>query len=115
MADGRFRVNSRGADGLAYLQEHANLTLVFTNLANGKSVTLVQSTMGNDIRATDNGDGALTYPTLHAGKVMDGDDGKAIARDTGQFRFELLLDDAGTPQTPPTKGSSISSSSRRPA
>jgi hypothetical protein len=100
VADLRFRLNSRGADRLPYLNEHRTETLVFTNLATGEFVTIRNRENGNDIHATDT-DGTLTYVTGHTGtSVMYNMDGKAIARDTGLSRLKELFDDAGTPTDP---------------
>jgi hypothetical protein len=100
VADGRFRLNSRGADRLPYLNEHSTQTLVFTNLATGEFVTIKNRENGNDARATDE-DGTLTYVVVHTGtSVMYNMDGKAIARDTGQTRLKELFDDGGTPTDP---------------
>ena len=51
---------------------------------------------------TDNGDGTLTILGLNAAKmsVVYGPDGKAIARGPGQIRFEVLIDNGGTPSDP---------------
>jgi hypothetical protein len=54
-----------------------------------------------DLRVTDNGDGTQTILILATGNaVLYGDDGKAIARNPGQIRFEILVDDGGTPTDP---------------
>jgi hypothetical protein len=90
-----------GPDGLVYFLEHANETDVITNLANGKSVTNVVNVLQKDMRVTDNGDGTLTILVLATGNaVLYGEDGKAIARDPGQIRLEILIDDGGTPTDP---------------
>ena len=48
--------------------------------------------------ATDNGDGSSTVLFMATGNsVTYGPDGKAIARNPGQIRFELLIDHNGTP------------------
>jgi hypothetical protein len=74
---------------------------VLTNLANGKSVTAVVNVFEKDKRVTDNGDGTLTVLIVATGNaVLYGADGKAIARNPGQIRFELLFDDGGTPDDP---------------
>ena len=53
------------------------------------------------MRVTENGDGTLTILVLATGNaVLYGPDGKAIARNPGQTRFEILLDDGGTPNDP---------------
>jgi hypothetical protein len=90
-----------GPDGLVYFLEHATETDVFTNLANDKSVTGVLNVIQKDMRVTDNGDGTLTILVLATGNaVLYGEDGEAIARDPGQIRFEILIDDGGTPTDP---------------
>jgi hypothetical protein len=50
---------------------------------------------------TDNGDGTLTILLLSTGNaVLYGEDGKVIARDPGQIRVEILIDNGGTPTDP---------------
>ena len=50
---------------------------------------------------TENDDGTLTILVLATGNaVLYGPDGKAIARNPGQTRFEILVDDGGTPNDP---------------
>ena len=67
----------------------------------GKTVTLVNRANGKDLKLTDNGDGTLTAVTFGTGNtVLYGPDGKAIARNPGQSRFELLIDQRGTPTDP---------------
>jgi hypothetical protein len=57
--------------------------------------------MEKDLRITDNGDGTLTILVLATGNsVVYGANGKAIARNPGQIRFELLIDHGGTPTDP---------------
>ena len=54
-----------------------------------------------DQRVTDNGDGTLTILVLATGNsTLYGPDGKAIARNPGQIRFEFLVDHGGTPTDP---------------
>jgi hypothetical protein len=87
-----------GPDGLIYFNAHGTRIDVFTNLANDKSVTGVVNAVEKDLRVTDNGDGTLTILILATGNaVLYGGDGKAIARDPGQIRFEILVDHGGTP------------------
>jgi hypothetical protein len=55
----------------------------------------------DDPNVTDNGDGTLTILVLATGNdVLYGPDGKAIARNPGQIRFEVLIDHGGTPTDP---------------
>jgi hypothetical protein len=99
VADGRLKVRTRGKEGLHYFAEHVRVTTVFA--ANGTFVTDVTNVLNKDLRVTDNGDGTLTVLLLATGNsVLYGPDGKAIARNPGQSRFELLLDDNGTPEDP---------------
>jgi hypothetical protein len=92
--EGMFRIVQHGPDGFEYFAERLKETEVLTNLANGKTVTLVNVLgAGKDLKLTDNGDGTLTAITFGTGNtVLYGADGKAIARNPGQSRFELLID-----------------------
>jgi hypothetical protein len=57
--------------------------------------------MEKDQIITDHGDGTLTIVVLATGNaVLYGQNGKAIARNPGQIRFELFVDDNGTPDDP---------------
>jgi hypothetical protein len=99
--DGRWTLASRGNNRLPYLKESRRVTYVFTNIATGHWVRIEEATRGNDIRVTDNGDGTMTYLTLHTtNTVVYNQYGKAIARDTGNERFRLLVDNGGTPTDP---------------
>lgn len=90
-----------GPDGLAYFLSHGTQSDVLTNLANDKSVTAFANVIERDSRVTDNGDGTLTILILATGNaVLYGADGKAIARNPGQIRFEILVDHGGTPADP---------------
>ena len=99
--DIRLHAVPHGPDGLAYFLSHGTETDVFTNLANGRSVTGVLNVVERDQRITDNGDNTLTILILATGNaVLYGEDGRAIARDPGQIRFRILIDDGGTPNDP---------------
>ena len=77
------------------------VTNVYTNLDNGNTVTEVGNFVDKDLRVTDNGDGTLTILVLSTGNIaVYGPDGKALARNPGQIRFELLIDHGGTPRDP---------------
>jgi hypothetical protein len=90
-----------GPDGLVYFGFNLKVTEVVTNLANGNSVTSFATIRDKDQRVTDNGDGTLTILVLNTGNaVLYGEDGKVIARNPGQVRFEFLLDHGGTPSDP---------------
>jgi hypothetical protein len=99
--DGRVHVVPHGRDGLPYGGLHIKETEVVTNLANGNSVTFFSTFIEKDLRVTNNGDGTLTILILATGNtVLYGEDGKAIARNPGQQRIEILLDHGGTPTDP---------------
>ena len=98
VVDGRTLIHS---DGHVGFMEHVNGTFVDTNVANGNAISGSFNTMQRAMDATDNGDGTLTVLFLATGNsVTYGPDGKAIARNPGQVRFELLIDHNGTPLDP---------------
>ncbi|MDQ3671807.1 MAG: hypothetical protein M3364_05110 [Actinomycetota bacterium] len=100
-ADGHVHAVTHGRDGLAYFGAQIRQTEVVTNLANGNSVRSASTFVDKDLRVTDNGDGTLTLLILATGNaVLYGDDGKVIARNTGQQRVEILVDHGGTPSDP---------------
>jgi hypothetical protein len=99
--DGRVHAVPHGPSGLAYFIEHIRSTAVLTNPDTGATTTEVATVTQKDQRVTDNGDGTLTILVLGTGNdVVYGPDGKAIARNPGQVRFEILIDDGGTPTDP---------------
>ena len=90
-----------GPDGLVYFGFNLKVTEVVTNLDNDNFVTSSATIRDKDQRVTDNGDGTLTVLVLATGNsVLYGPDGKAIARNPGQIRYELLIDHGGTPSDP---------------
>lgn len=98
---GRVHAVPHGPEGLPYFGFNLKVTEVVTNLANGNSVTSFATIRDKDQRVTDNGDGTLTILVLTTGNaVLYGEDGKAIARNPGQTRFEILIDHGGTPTDP---------------
>jgi hypothetical protein len=99
--DMRVHIVPHGRAGLAYFLQHGIVKEVLTNPATGTSLTSVARVTEKDMRVTDNGDGTFTVLVLATGNaVLYGADGKAIARNPGQTRFELLIDDGGTPADP---------------
>ena len=99
--DIRVQALPHGPDGLVYFLQRATETDVLTNLENGTSLRSVVMVIEKDLRVTDNGDGTLTVLVLATGNaVLYGEDGKAIARNPGQIRVELLVDHGGTPNDP---------------
>ena len=72
-----------------------------TSRSSPETLTSVANVTEKDMRVTDNGDGTLTVVILATGNaVLYGQNGKAIARNPGQVRIELLVDDGGTPTDP---------------
>ena len=99
--DMRVKIVPHGRDRLAYYLQHGTVKEVLTNPATGTSLTSVAKSIEKDLRVTDNGDGTIAVLDLATGNaVLYGPDGKAIARNPGQTRFELLIDDGGTPTDP---------------
>jgi hypothetical protein len=94
--DGKTRIRQR-----AGFMEQVSGTFVDTNVANGKAISGTFHTIQKALHATDNGDGTSTLLFLATGNdVTYGLDGKAIARNPGQIRFEVLIDNNGTPDDP---------------
>jgi hypothetical protein len=98
VVDGRTLIHSGGP---VSFMELANGTFVDTNMANGNAISGSFNSMQRATDAVDNGDGTLTVTFLTTGNdVTYGPDGKAISRNPGQVRFELLIDHNGTPADP---------------
>jgi hypothetical protein len=99
--DIRVHAVPHGPDRLVYFLQHGTRTEVLTNQANGRSLRSFVRVTEKDQRVTDNGDGTLTVLILATGNaVLYGENGRAIARDPGQIRFEFLVDHGGTPTDP---------------
>ena len=98
---GRFTVKSHGPDGLLFFTEHLSISQTFTNVANSLSVVEKTRVLNKDLHVTDNGDGTLTIVLMSTGpSSLYGPDGKAIARNPGQVRFEIVVEHGGTPTDP---------------
>lgn len=98
---GKVQAVAHGRDRLPYFGFNLKITDVVTNLANGNDVVSESTVRDKDLRVTDNGDGTLTILVLVTGNsVLYGEDGKVIARNPGQVRFEILVDHGGTPSDP---------------
>ena len=88
-----------GRDRLAYFLGIGRVVEVLRNTGGrGQTLTSVANVTEKDQRVTINADGTLTILVLATGNaVLYGADGKAIARNPGQLRYELLIDEKGTP------------------
>lgn len=94
-------VNPHGPEGLVYFAAKVHQTTSFTNLANDQTLTVVSNFVDKDLKVTDNGDGTLTILVMvTGGERWYGPDGSLLFRNPGQIRFELLVDDGGTPTDP---------------
>ena len=88
-------------DNLPYFEGHSVDTDVYTNLATGESVRVVQQRYDRDTHVTDNGDGTLTVMYLaSAVNVMYDQEGTVIDRGAGSVSVEAIWDHAGTPSDP---------------
>ena len=102
---GRVQAVPHGRDQLPYFGFNLKITDVVTNLENGNALVSESTIRDKDLRVTDNGDGTLTLLVLSTGNsVLYGEDGKAIARNPGQVRVELVVDHGGTPTDPSDDG-----------
>ena len=100
VSDGRERVTAHGSDGLLYFAAHEEVVHTVTNVATGESVSVVTNLKFADVRATDNGDGTLTFIAQRAARDVYIQDGQVIARGAGLIRVEGLRDHGGTPTDP---------------
>jgi len=81
--------------------ESIRISSTFTNVDGGNTINDVTRSLFKDLKVTDNSDGTLTILVLGTGNAtLYGEDSKAIARNPGQVRFEILIDDGGTPDDP---------------
>jgi hypothetical protein len=94
---GRVAVHLR--QGLPYFRGVTWVEQTYTNPETGLSVTETVRTLERDLDVTVNGDGTYTVLVMATGNatVVDDSSGKAIARNPGQVRFEILISDSGTP------------------
>lgn len=92
--DGRYQVNQRGRNGREYYLAHTKVVNVFTDQATGQTATDIQpNTLDKDLRITENDDGTLTILLLLTGGGRTyGDDGRLIAKNSGQIRVEIVVD-----------------------
>jgi hypothetical protein len=98
---GNFLGRVKGSDGLAYYRDRNQGTNEFINPLTGKSYSNVFVSNNRDRQVVDNGDGTLTIHVQGSGTEhwYDGN-GKLVLMNPGNFRFEILVDNAGTPSDP---------------
>jgi hypothetical protein len=101
VVDGTTTIRPRGRAGLIYFANRLRITETLTNVENDNTVVSTVNLIDKDLHVTNNGDGTLTILILSTGNaVIYNSDGKAIGRNPGQVRFELLVDHGGTPSDP---------------
>ncbi|MCD2442899.1 hypothetical protein LQ757_11515 [Agromyces sp. SYSU K20354] len=99
-AEGKILFNARKPGTAPYFHLVASSEARYSN-AEGDFVTEKVNIVEKDLKITDNGDGTLTILVLVTGNATTfGPDGKAIARNPGQVRFEVLIDHNGTVDDP---------------
>jgi hypothetical protein len=103
VVEGRFSAKIHGSEPgpeeLVYFTEHLEVSRTFT--AGDNVVTGEDNVLNHDLTVTDNGDGTLTIIILSTGNAtLYGANGKAIGRNPGQVRTELVVDHNGTPGDP---------------
>lgn len=98
---GSFLGATRGVDGLVHYRDNARGTESVMNVDTGKAYSTVWSANSQDLKVTDNGDGTLTILVQGSGgqRWLDAN-GKLVFRDPGLIRYEILVDNAGTPSDP---------------
>jgi len=100
LIEGRILSNTRKPGTAPYFHLNAVAENVYRN-ADGVEVTETVRIVEKDLKITDNGDGTLTILVLvTGGATVTGPDGKAIARNPGQIRYEVLIAHAGTVTDP---------------
>lgn len=89
---GTFTGKTRGPNGLYYGGAQIHQTVVWTNPDNGKSITNKGSFVSKDLKVVANADGTFTVTVLAAGgETTYGPDGKALFRNPGQTRYQILF------------------------
>jgi hypothetical protein len=84
--------------GVAYFLENQTVDQTVTGVSSGRSVSIHSRVLVKDLKIVDNGDGTLAITQLLTGmSTLYGEDGKAVARDPGQVRLQLVIDTNGTP------------------
>lgn len=88
----RYQFNVRKPGTAPYLHNNGTVENVYRN-ADGVEVFELVRLVEKDLQITDNGDGTLTVLVLATGNAtVTGPDGRAIARNPGQVRYEVLVD-----------------------
>lgn len=95
---GSIRIVRQGKNGLPHFTMTYRGSVLLTNNDTGRSLRLERAGVERDLKVVDNGNGTLTIIVLATGtdRVYD-NDGRLVFTNNGQIRFELLIDQNGTP------------------
>lgn len=95
---GEERLHIAERRGETYFSANLRLEQTLTNTATGAFITTREISHYADLHVTDNGDGTLTIVNFGTGFAMLFDsEGQIISKNTGQSRFETVVDLNGTP------------------
>ena len=95
---GSLRIVPRGKSGIPYFTETYRGSTVWTNLATGRSLRVEQAGVDKDAKIVDNGNGTLSIIVMGTGTVRYYDtSGRLLFSNNGQLRYEILVDNNGTP------------------
>jgi hypothetical protein len=91
-------VQRKPSDIVPYFGARFHETVVWTNVATGKSFTIHNRVNDKDLQIVDNGDGTITIDAMATGglRITD-DDGKHLFSNAGQIRYRIVIDLGGTP------------------
>ena len=100
-ADITFMLTTRGDGGVSYSNVHISLIAVTTIPGTDLTLTVINKGLAEQgVVATDHGDGTYTVRLISPARVsVLGPDGRMVDLSAGLESWELLLDDAGTPET----------------
>lgn len=88
----------RGTEGLLYGADHGSFHETYTNVENGRTMTIRQVWHGGDIRVVDNGDGTLSIRGgFQVSSALVDPDGAIVEQGAGRVEFIVLIDHNGTP------------------
>jgi hypothetical protein len=92
---------TRGDGGVTYGTGLFDLVAVTTIPGTDLTLTVINKGLGEHaVVATDHGDGTYTVRLISPARVsVLGPDGRMVDLSAGLYTFELLIDDAGTPET----------------
>lgn len=100
VGDGRERTAAHGPDGLPFSTVVAKVVHTVTNTTTGESVDVVTNVGLQDLKATNNGDGTLTFITLRLARDVYTQGGQVIARGAVAQHIKALWNHGGTPTDP---------------